>query len=97
MLPHDTLYGTPSKLEILDIKKSPAKEISIPIVQGNKIQNVKVRSITIPLNVRSNLLDDKIGVILNTDANNGTVNYELWSLSKKIKQKMLFTDKAGEE
>ena len=97
MLPRNTLYGTPSKLEILDMKKSPDKEISIPLVQGNKIQNVKIGSITIPLNVRSNLLDDKIGVILNTDSNNGTVNYELWSVSNKVKQKMLFTDKAGEE
>lgn len=97
MLPRNTLYGTPSKLEILDMKKSPKKEISIPLVQGNKIQNVKVGSVIVPLNVRSNLIDDKIGVILNTDANNGTVNYELWSVSNKVKQKMLFTDKAGEE
>ena len=97
MLPRNTLYGTPSKLEILDMKKSPKKEISIPLVQGNKIQNVKVGSVIVPLNVRSNLIDDKLGVILNTDANNGTVNYELWSVSNKIKQKMLFTDKAGEE
>lgn len=97
MLPRNTLYGTPSKLVILNLSKSPQRELTIPIVQGNRIENVKVGSIMIPLDVRKKLVDGKLAVKLNTDVNNGTLSYELWSVVNQKAQTMLIADKAGEE
>jgi molecular chaperone DnaK len=97
MLPRNTLYGTPSELAILNLNRSPQKDLSIPIVQGNRIQNVKIGSISVPLKIRQSLIDGKLGVKLNTDINNGTVNYELWSVANQKSQKMLIADKAREE
>lgn len=97
MLPRNTLYGTPSKLEVINLSRSPQKNLSIPIVQGNRVQNVQVGSIAVPLSVRQKLVDGKLGIKLNTDVNNGTLSYELWSVVNQQPQSLLIADKAGEE
>ena len=100
MLPRNTLYGKSSDLKILSLPNG-TKDVSIPIVQGNKISNVKIGSITVSSSTRKSLIDGKLGIKLNTDANNGTVGYELYSMTNRNGQleadKLLVADKAGEE
>lgn len=101
MLPRNTLYGTPSKFAILNLNKSPQKELSIPIAQGNRVKNVVVGIIPVPMKIRGKLDNGKLGVKLTTDENNGTISYELWSVIDRNgveeSQTLLVADKAEEE
>ena len=101
MLERNTLYGTPSKLLKLNIPNPGQKDEVISIVQGSRIRNTKVASINIPITLQKKLSEDKLGLRLNTDVNNGTIIYELYDLTtdgSKIKVgTMLKSDKAGEE
>lgn len=52
-----TLYGTPFALTVINLIRSPQKELSIPIVQGNRIQNVKIGSLIVSLAILNKLID----------------------------------------
>lgn len=100
MLPRNTLYGKSSDLQILSLPAG-TKNISVPVVQGNRINNVKIGSVPISSETRQNLVDGKLGIKLNTDANNGTVGYELYRMISRNGQleaeNLLVADKAEEE
>ena len=100
MLPRNTLYGKVSDLQILSLPAG-TKYISIPVVQGNRINNVKIGNVPIPSEIRQKLVDGKLGIKLNTDANNGTVVYELYRMipnnGQFVADNLLVADKAEEE
>ena len=79
MLPRNTLYGTPSEVKILQLPQS-TKVIKIPVVQGNSVTNVKIGSVIVTPEIFSKLINGRIGVKLNTDANTGTISYELYKI-----------------
>lgn len=100
MLPRNTLYGESSKPKFISLSDG-AKRISIDVVQGNIMQNYKIGNISVGDDLRQKLINGKLGIRLNTDANTGTVGYELYSVvsnnGKSQLDKLLFTGKAGEE
>lgn len=98
MLARNTLYGTPSAVEIITLNRLGQKDISVPIVQGNQTVNSKVATIDVPIDVQNKLSGNRIGVRLNTDKNSGTILYELYDVSSNGKAgALLKSDKAGEE
>ena len=100
MLHRNTLYGTSSELQILTLPAG-SNPLSIPVVQGNSVVNSKIGSIPVPSDIRQNLINGKIGVKLNIDADSGTFNYELYKIisrsGKLVKDKILSKDKLGDE
>ena len=97
MLPQNTLYGTPSALAVINLDNLERSDLSIPVVQGNSYENTKVASIPVPLKITQKLIGGKLGVKLNTDKNNGTIKYELWSVVDEKEQIKLSDGKAEEE
>jgi len=92
MLPRNTLYGESSELVSLTIPNPGKKDAVIPIVQGNPRENDKIAGIPVSVKVQQQLHAGILGVKLNTDENNGTIGYELYSDGK-----LLESGKAGEE
>lgn len=101
MLERNTLYGTPSQIKILTIRQPGQKEVVIPIVQGNSIQNARVGSVSVSPEIQQKLNGGKLGLKLNTDVNNGTINYELYRVTEKNRKfepdNLLKSGKAEEE
>ena len=101
MLERNTLYGTPSKIFELKISNPGSREIVVPIFQGSGSNPEKVASFPVTEEVQNRLSAGVIGVRLNTDANNGTILYELYDMiagtGGKFKTgSLLEKDKAGE-
>ena len=99
MLPKNTLYGTPSELKVLTIKNAGKNNVEIPLVEGNRVRNVKIGSINVSAEIQRQLDKGRLGLIINTDTSNGIVNYELHRVIEKnnnfVSEKILLKEKIG--
>lgn len=91
MIPRNTPYNTPSKFEILKVKKQD-RELELNVYQGTQINNQKIGKVVITEKIQEKLSNDCLAVRLNTDASDGTVIYELYDVKNNMPDTLLIKE-----
>ena len=81
LISRNSPYGTKSDIKVLPVRRKE-RDLELNIFQGTRIKNQKIGYALMPKEILKVLSNDKIGICLGTDENDGTIFYELYDIDR---------------